>query len=106
MEFSRWYSKSITEAQERYKKEDKRAKEQERMEQENVQVHADLYDSNYGSVEVITASDDEDLLRLADGGATYLATAKGGEVVIEGCFSDNDTNTNLSEDDDGGYQGL
>ena len=68
MEFSNWYSKSIDEAQERYKKEDKIAKEQERKERENVQVHSDLYDSNYGEVTVITATDDEDLLRLDDDG--------------------------------------
>lgn len=57
MSFHNWYSKSIEEAQERYKKEDNKiVKEKEDY----------LYDMNYGNVDTgsTISDDDEDLLRL------------------------------------------
>jgi hypothetical protein len=64
MSFHNWYSKSIEEAQDRYKKEDEVAKEPERG---NIDIHRDLYDSNYGSISM-EDDIDEDLLRLDDDG--------------------------------------
>lgn len=60
MEFSNWYVKSIQEAQERYKKEDK-AKQAE----VNKNKEHTYHDENYGSV---ATSIDEDLLRYDDDG--------------------------------------
>ena len=77
MDFSNWYSKSITEAQERYKKEDEFNKEYERKVQENIDYQNELYDANYGTITIdlsedepitIISADDEDLLRFEDDG--------------------------------------
>jgi len=70
MEFSNWYSKSIEEAQERYKKEDEEKQTKIKAIKESEDLENQCYDMNYGSIPM---PDDieEDLLRLDDDGGWH-----------------------------------
>lgn len=73
MSFHNWYSKSITEAQERYKKEDKENQTNVEAKRENERLENQYYDMSYGSVPTSMGidEDEEDLLRLEDDGGWH-----------------------------------
>lgn len=66
MEFSTWYSRSITEAQDRYKKEDEEIQSNLKAKKENERLENQYYDMNYGSIDM-----SDDLLRYEDDGGWY-----------------------------------